>query len=232
MFTKSTLTYQNPLLQMPLADPFMLKTRGRYYLYATQGNTHPVPGEMVFPVLSSPDMIHWDETGRALSALEGEYFNYWAPEVTEYNGKFYLYYAVHLQTEFQAAIRVAVAERPEGPFIDSGHDLTSHLVSWAIDPHLVRAQDGYWYLFMTVEYLNDPSGFNGSGNAVARLRDPFTLEGELARVTAPAYSWELYEAQRAEKGGIDWYTVEAPYVARHRGRYYHLVAVIIKRTMR
>ena len=44
-----------------------------------------------------------------MTSLGQPYFNYWAPEVTEYNGHFYLYYAAHT-TEFEGSIRVAVAE--------------------------------------------------------------------------------------------------------------------------
>lgn len=214
-------TYVNPIWSHGFADPFVLKVRGRYFAYATDNETHPVPGSWVFPILTSIDLVTWHEVGKALPMLGPGYFSYWAPEVTVYNGKFYLYYAVHTE-EFRGGIRVAVAERPEGPFVDSGHDLTSAHVPWAIDPHVYRDQDGQWYLYMTIEYLNDPTGLVGSGNAVARLRDPFTLEGELTRVTPPSQPWELFEAKRASKGGIDWYTVEGPTVFKHRNRYYEM----------
>src|SRR5258706_13813509 len=73
---------------------------------------------------------------------------------------------------------------------------------------------------MTVEYWDDPGGFIGSGNVVDRLIDPFTLQGQPARVTPPSHEWQLFEAQRQAKGGVDWYTVEGPAVIRHpRGDY-------------
>jgi hypothetical protein len=64
-------------------------------------------------------------------ALGGAYYRYRAPEVTVHNGPFLLYYAVHTEP-FRAAIRVAVAEVPCGPFRDRGHDLTSACVPCAI----------------------------------------------------------------------------------------------------
>jgi GH43 family beta-xylosidase len=211
--------YSNPFWQGNFPDPFLLKVRGRYYAYATEFETFPQKGALVFPILTSSDMVHWQSVGKAMPALGQSYGRYWAPEVTVYNGTFLLYYAVHT-TEFEGGIRVAVADRPEGPFIDSGHDLTRHLFPWAIDPHVFRDEDGQWYLYMTVEYWNDLNGLSGSGNVVDRLVDPFTLSGQPARVTPPSQSWQLFEAKRAERNCVDWYTVEGPAVIKHRDRYY------------
>jgi len=214
-------TYRNPFWPRGFADPFVLKVRGHYYAYATEDRDGPERGAAVFPILASPDLVRWREVGRAMPALGAPYRRYWAPEVTAHNGRFLLYYAVHTD-EFRAGIRVAVAERPDGPFHDSGRDLTRELFDWAIDPHVFRDVDGRWYLYMTVEYVDGPPSLTGSGNAVVRLRDPLTVEGLPARVTAPSQPWQLFEARRAAKDGVDWYTVEGPAVLRHRGRYYEM----------
>ena len=203
-------------------DPFVLKVRGRYYAYATDGEEKPTRGTPVFPILTSTNLVSWHEIGKAMPAFGDPYYLYWAPEVTVYNDQFFLYYAVHDAEEFVASIRVAVADSPEGPFIDSGHELTRSQTPWAIDPHVFHDQDGQWYLYMTIEYLDSSTGFVGSGNAVDRLLDPFTLEGNLTRVTPPSQAWQLYESQRAAKGGLDWYTVEGPTVLRHRRKYYEM----------
>ncbi len=221
MITTQSSTFTNPFWPENFPDPFLIKVRGRYYAYATERATSPPEGSLVFPILMSTDMISWREIGKALPAFGSPYQMYWAPEVTVYNGQFLLYYAVHTE-EFVSSIRVAVADRPEGPFIDSGHALTASLTSWAIDPHVFRDQDGQWYLYMTIEYQDSSQDFVGSGNAVARMLDPFTLQGNITRVTPPSQKWQLFEAQRQSKGGIDWYTVEGPTVVRHRGRYYEM----------
>ena len=215
-------TFSNPFWTENFPDPFVLKVRGRYYAYATEAEANPAQGSLVFPILTSTDLVSWHEVGKAMPALGAPYYLYWAPEVTMYNGQFFLYYAVHTNEEFISSIRVAVADAPEGPFIDSGHDLTHTQTPWAIDPHVFRNQDGQSYLYVTVEYLDSSAGFIGSGNAVDRLLDPFTLEGNLTRVTPPSQAWQLYEAQRQSKGGIDWYTVEGPTVLQHRRKYYEM----------
>ena len=211
----------NPFWPGCFPDPFVLKVRGRYYAYATERRERPSEADPVFPILSSPDLVHWHDCGRALPALGAPFFRYWAPEVTAHNGRFLLYYAVHTD-EFKAGIRVAVAGSPEGPFADSGHDLSGALFPWAIDPHVFRDRDGRWYLFMTVEFLDDPEALTGVGNVVVELRDPFTAQGTPVVVTRPRHPWQLFEARRPERGGVDWYCVEGPAVLHHRRRYYAL----------
>ena len=214
-----TATCCNPVWQSNLPDPFVLKVHGRYYAYGTDQREHVPTGDRVFPVLASPDLAHWQQAGHALQALGAPYYRYWAPEVSVRNGIFLLYYAVHA-AEFQAGIRVAESQSPEGPFVDSGLDLTGDRVPWAIDPHVFCDHDGRWYLFMTVELCGGPDHLFGVGNVVTQMRDPFTLQGQTAVVTWPRYDWQLFERQRAERGGVDWYCVEGPAVVRHRDRYY------------
>lgn len=214
-------TYTNPLWPEGFADPFLLKVRGRYYAYATEDADQPTDGSWVFPILRSDDLVQWEAAGKAMPAIGAPYFRYWAPEVIEHQGRFLLYYAVHTG-QFRAAIRVAVADRPDGPFLDSGHDLTGERFPWAIDPHVFQAPDGRRYLYFTVEYDDPAAGLVGTGNCVDVLLNPFTLSGRPARVLGPEQSWQLFEAARTEKGGADWYCVEGPAVLLHRNRYYQM----------
>ncbi|MDB5073832.1 MAG: glycoside hydrolase, partial [Chloroflexi bacterium] len=218
---ESAATFCNPFWRGSFPDPFVLKVRGRYYAYGTEQQERPEAGARIFPILTSSDLVHWQEAGRALQPLGTQYFRYWAPEVAAHNGKFLLYYAVHTD-EFTAGIRVATADVPAGPFVDSGHDLTRALFPWAIDPHVFCDHDGQWYLYMTVELRDDPSALTGVGNVVVRLRDPYTVEGSPSVVTPPRHAWQLFEARRLERAGIDWYCVEGPTVLRHRRRYHEM----------
>src|SRR5688500_19819789 len=118
---------------------------GEYFAYATG---YDADGR-VFPVLRSPDLVDWSECGGAMQPLADSPPYYWAPEVTYENGKFYLYYSVGNETLMQ--IRVAVSDRPDGGFVDSGKRLTS--AEFAIDAHLFRDDDGSRYLFYATDFL-------------------------------------------------------------------------------
>ena len=92
---------------MPFGDPFILLHEGTYYAYGT----HADDGIEVY---TSDDLQTWKYKGMALQKKDvwaDRWF--WAPEVYEVNGKFYMYYSA------DEHICVATADSPAGPFIQS-----------------------------------------------------------------------------------------------------------------
>ena len=75
-------TYQNPVCRG--ADPFVLLHNGTYYLYSTNSPDG-------FHVFTSTDLGSWEDRGYCLRAEDvmGDR-GFWAPEVMEKNGKFYI----------------------------------------------------------------------------------------------------------------------------------------------
>lgn len=136
VFTKATMAqtrsrgqekvYTNPL-KVQLGDPFVLFTNGTYYMYGTGPAM-----DRGFSAYSSKDLVNWKPEGKVYaydnkngwsdpnSAWNGAY---WAPEVYEVKGKFYLFYSaqwrVNPAKEMENfKIGVAVSDKPTGPFID------------------------------------------------------------------------------------------------------------------
>ncbi|MGZ3952126.1 MAG: glycoside hydrolase family 43 protein [Flavisolibacter sp.] len=123
--SSNSTTYTNPL-PVKLGDPYVLHTNGTYYMYGT--------GEVDkgFAAYSSKDLVNWKPVGKVYSydnpngwsnpsaAWDGAY---WAPEVYELKGKYYMFYSAQWkenptnETE-NFRIGVAVADKPTGPFID------------------------------------------------------------------------------------------------------------------
>jgi beta-xylosidase len=121
----SQSTFSNPL-NVQLGDPYVLHTNGMYYMYGTGG------ADKGFAAYSSPDLVHWKAEGQVYfhdnpngwsdpnASWDGAY---WAPEVYEVKGKYFLFYSAqwkvnptHEAENFR--IGVAVADKPTGPFID------------------------------------------------------------------------------------------------------------------
>ena len=211
-------TYVNPVYAGACPDPFVLKHAGEYWCYCTgiweDGRA--------FGILNSPDLVHWRGVGGALDLfasldpLPDAPSCYWAPEVTYYNGQFYLYYSIGNEDHMQ--IRVALSQNPAGPFIDSGRRLTKE--DFAIDPHIYQDNDGAWYMFYATDYLNVHRV--GTGTTRDLLLDPFTLAGQPRPVTRAQFDWQIYDPNRAEKGGVRWHTIEGPFVLQRKGRYYQM----------
>lgn len=206
-------TYLNPVWPRSFPDPFVLKFRGEYWAYCTGFWSDG----RCFGVMRSRDLVHWEpQPAGALEPLPGGHTCYWAPEVTYANGQFYLYYSVG--NEERMVIRVAVSDHPAGPFVDSGHRLTSE--PFAIDAHVFVDDDGSRHLFYATDFLD--RSHIGTGTVRDRMRDPFTLAGEPTPVTLPRYDWHVYHPNRPEKGFVRWHTVEGPFVLKHAGRYYQM----------
>ncbi len=211
--------YANPVLTSPagVADPFILKWNGEYYLYAT--------GDPIM-AYHSRDLVHWDTIGGVLRSnpTPGAWNqgDVWAPEVLYRNGTFYLYYTASKVSrdwrvgEYARRVGVAVAESPRGPFVDSGRPVTPY---WTIDGDVFRDPDGPHageeWLFAS--YL-DEARWHGAGITADRLTAPDRVAGAPAKVTQGSEAWEDKDGD--PNNGSLRYTNEAPTVFKRRGRYY------------
>ena len=198
-----------------LADPFVLYAGGLYYAYGT--GLHGADGGRDFEVLSPPDLQTGTSHGGALVPYSEEQLDYWAPEVAQSGGRFYMYYSAGHGDQGHH-IRVAVSDSPLGPFLDQGLNLTPN-EPFAIDPHPFQDEDGQWYLYVAKDYLDGERA--GTALAVARLRNMTELEGELRPVLRASADWQLFLRGREMYGQVyDWHTLEGAFVVRREGRYH------------
>jgi arabinan endo-1,5-alpha-L-arabinosidase len=204
--------YCNPVHDEYFADPFVLRVDDGYLAV---GTGRVVDGR-VFEVLHSPDLVSWRSVGGALVPPEGVGTDFWAPEVIEIDGRWTMYYSVGTG-DVGHHLRVAVADRPEGPYVDEGVDLTPH-EGFAIDPHPLRAQDGGLFLFYARDVLEGERV--GTMLAVAPLLSPTSL-GPAVDVLLASADWQIFERQRHRYGRVvDWHTLEGPFVVFRDGRYW------------
>lgn len=188
------------------ADPFLLAYGGKYYLYCTKQTEDTLDAYITsntdidgFEVFESSDLKTWENKGYCLKKGDGVIGEkwFWAPEVTYYNGKFYMVYTA------EEHIAMAVADSPLGPFRQTEQKWLRD--GKAIDGHILIDDDGKIYLY----YVR-----LGGGNRifVATLTDDLlSIESEheecLIAVSEP---WET----------IDCKVAEGPFVLKHKGLYY------------
>lgn len=215
---KSLRTYTNPVYGGYLADPFAFRFEGAYYAVGTSASEG-----RVFPMLRSDDFVHWEPIGGALvrpsADLGGDF---WAPEIAEFEGRFYLYYSVGWG-DTRHKLRVAVASDPHGPYEDAGVNLVDpQRHSFAIDASPFRDDDGQWYLFYARDFLDSENGARaGTALVVDRMISMTALAGEDRVVLRATHDWQRFMKDRPIYGGVyDWHTLEGPSVRKHEGRYY------------
>ena len=145
-------TYQNPVFEPILADPSVFRdpVSGDFFAYGTEDNWGDGQGARIVPVLRSSDLVDWK--------LEGPSFltkpnwkprgGIWAPNVNRIDGRYYMYYSFSTWGDPDPGIGLAIADRPEGPFIDQGALFTSEQIGVpnSIDPHYWE-ENGKKYLF-------------------------------------------------------------------------------------
>jgi GH43 family beta-xylosidase len=209
-------TYTNPVCPHTFADPFVLRHGSFYYAYGT------APGGAdgrAFPVMRSPDLVRWESLGYALVPPGGH--DFWAPEVAYHDGTFYMYYSAQGIDGRDHQLRVATSADPAGPFLDAGVVLVPGQ-PFSIDAHPFRDDDGQWYLFYCVDFLELEDDHRvGTGIVVDRMLDMRALEGKPRMVHRPHEDWHLFLKARTMYGNVyDWHTVEGAAVLRHAGRYY------------
>lgn len=109
------IEYQNPVLPGDYADPSVIRVGREYWATATSSEWAPL-----FPLLRSRDLVHWQQVGNVFARRpEWAVGNFWAPEISEYQGRFYIYY-VGRKRGGPLSLAVATAKRPEGPWTDHG----------------------------------------------------------------------------------------------------------------
>lgn len=181
-------TYMNPVYENA-PDPYILKENGTYYLYAT---TDAGSG---FRVSSSTDLVNWKSLG--FCARKADIYgngDFWAPEVYQYQGKYYLLYST------DEHIALAVADSPTGPFRKTADSYL--LEDNCIDGHFLFDDDGSIYLYMA--YF----GKTGSEIWGCKMKpDLSTTETEtMTRLTTC----------KSNEGGVN----EGPFMLKYQGKYY------------
>jgi beta-xylosidase len=215
-----SLRYQNPVYAGYFADPFVFRHEGVYYAIGTG----PVEDEgFVFPMLRSRDFVTWEPLGAAMRRLSPALgTDYWAPEIACEGGIFYLYYSVGVGDKGHQ-LRVATSLTPSGPYSDAGALLPPGIVPFAIDGSPFQDDDGQWYLYYAVDFMDTEGGRPGTALVVDRLASMTSLVGEPKTVLRARYDWQRYQADRSMYGGTwDWHTLEGPCLMKRVGKYYCL----------
>ncbi len=202
--------YQNDLGITQIGDPFILKASdGLYYLFCTSS---PSSGYYCW---KSEDMVHWSGKNLCFTKESDSWCkdSFWAPEVVEYEGRYYMYYTAS-QENGSLRIGVAVSELPGGPYKDIKKEPLFDFGYAAIDANVLIDEDGSKYLYYSRDCSENAIGdVNKSEIYGVKLGDDMiSVEGEPLLLATPEQDWEL--------GSISPLWNEGPEVIRHENTYY------------
>lgn len=113
------ISIANPV-DIEMGDPYvLLASDGHYYMYGTTGGNG-------YKAYRSDDLANWEPLGTVYEGAKEDSWtlkNFWAPEVFEHNGKYYMFFSSDWKENptdelENFRIGVAVSDSPAGPFTD------------------------------------------------------------------------------------------------------------------
>ncbi len=176
-------------------DPFIFEDGNKLYLYVT--------GIDGVDVYSSDDLFGvWQYEGVALRFED--YYEYWAPSVINYEGKYYMYFSSMKKSEksFFEFMQVAASASPIGPFTEPKVLYNR----FSIDSHAVKTEEG---LFLW--YAENRTGVERDGTRVFidKLIDPYTPANICREMIVPTFDTEKYTPSCRED--YQWHTIEGAF---------------------
>jgi len=147
---------QNPIIRDQFtADPTARVFNNKVYLYPSH-DIMPPAGQRQdwfcmedYHVFSSENLTDWTDHGMIVTQnkvpwVRPDSYSMWAPDCVEKNGKYYFYFPSAPKSGRGFAVGVAIADRPEGPFIPEPEPINGIN---GIDPCVLQASDGNAYIF-------------------------------------------------------------------------------------
>jgi xylan 1,4-beta-xylosidase len=176
--------FQNPVLAGDHPDPSIIRVGLDFWATSTSSEWGPQ-----FPLLHSTDLVNWELMGSVFPHRpEWATANFWAPEISEFKGRYYVYY-VGRKRGGPLAVAVAIADKPSGPYTDHGPLVAQE--DGSIDPVPVTDTNGVRYLVwkedgnsrnrptpIWAQKLND-EGTRLVGDAREFIRNDAAWEGKL-----------------------------------------------------
>ncbi len=182
------------------ADPFILKSNGRYYIYTTGHDG-------IYAYQSDSLFDGWEFYGKVMT-VDG-LDSFWAPSVIELDGKFYMYNSIEIYDDepdkggHRGAMHVSEADNPLGPFTNT----KQLLHPFSIDSHVVKNESGLYIFYSANRFDGEKIG---TCIYVDKLTDPYHAEGNPVLVVEPTLDEDIYRRDRYKKGQ-HWYTIEGAF---------------------
>ena len=173
-----------------IRDPFILTDRenGVYYLYGTRGEARRKELGYGFDVFVSRDLEEFSEPTVVFSPSDGFWgkYDFWAPEVHFYKGKYYMFASFKADGKCRAT-HILRSDSPMGPFVPVSDTPATPAGQECLDGTLY-VEDGIPYIVYSHEWLQVKDG----EMCARRLSDDLTeAVGEpilLFRASGPSWA--------------------------------------------
>ncbi|WP_297098609.1 family 43 glycosylhydrolase [uncultured Draconibacterium sp.] len=163
MCSMKSTSAQNPFIRDQFtADPSARVFNGKVYVFPSHDIQAPEGNGLRkdwfcmedYHVFSSENLTDWTDHGMIVSQYDADWvdatsYSMWAPDCVERNGKYYFYFPSNTKADGPSGERgfgigVAVADKPEGPYVPQEKNIEG---VHGIDPNVLIDKDGQAYLY-------------------------------------------------------------------------------------
>lgn len=192
------VTFQNPLIDVSRADPFVAQRDGNYYFMHTRGSNLGLRKTTKMSELSkATEKVIWTPpTGTSYSS------NLWAPEIHYVSGKWYIYFAAN--DGGGDSHRMYVLENPNDDPTTGTWTLKGKIFDtsdqWAIDGSVLTYNGTNYFIWSG---WDSPATRYKQYIYIAPMTNPWTLSGERVMISSPTNVWEKYEPSGSQGLGVN-----------------------------
>jgi GH43 family beta-xylosidase len=204
-------TFTNPLLPSG-PDPWVFQWKGDYFFMATTQKDLTI-----WKTTDITDLRHAEKNVVWVPELDKPWSKaIWAPELTRWNDKWYIYFAA---TDGSAqGRRIYVVENSAEDPLDGRWVLKGKVADstdrWAIDADVFEV-NGIHYML----WSGWPGATRGVQNIyIARMSNPWTIDSPRTLLSTPTYDWEKHSENPT--GGQTVLVNEAPEALVHNGEVF------------
>ena len=211
------LAAQNPIIKgQYTADPTARVFEGKVWLFPSHDIISPTEPERRwfcmedYHVFSSEDLVNWTDHGVIVTQnkvpwVRPDSYSMWAPDCVEKDGKYYFYFPSAPAAGGGFAVGVAIADRPEGPYIPEPEPIKGIN---GIDPCVLQASDGNAYIFW------------GNGRCAKLKPNMKELADDNPRTTVKWGNREMEMVGVACLDGLPNRQAEGPFAFEYNGNFY------------
>lgn len=205
----SSKTFTNPLLPSG-ADPWVLqKDSFYYYMHTTGRNLMLWKTKNIADLKTAERKIVWTPPDSTMYSKQ-----IWAPELHYIDSAWYIYFAADDGKNENHRLYVLQNTAPD-PLQDSWTlkgKIAAPSDKWAIDGSVFKYKH-QWYIIW--------SGWEGNKNGeqdlyIAKLKNPWTIEGKRVRISSPVFDWERHGALHDSLNPPNVYVNEGPQFLMHK----------------
>lgn len=196
--------------EIHIRDPYVLVHGGKYYLYGTGGPNSWGSKKGYFNVYEGDDLENWSEPVCCFNPDEKFWgtMHYWAPEVHEWKGRFYMFASFKSETVHRGTA-ILVSDSPMGPFVPHSDGAVTPADWECLDGTLYVNKEGKPFIVFCHEWLQ---AYDGEIWAQPLTDDLKRADGEMKMLfRASGAEWCRLVG---EPGGSQGYVTDGPFMWR------------------